>query len=207
MKDRVIALAGLLQALLAVRSIAQEGRVDAELVDPCLESIFRIDADSVAAVYGSAQRLRPGLDCLLRQIHGQGRDPALSRMAATVLHLERKLSRNSAMRTALREGILAVERQRDHYGADPTRNTQRLADLYADTLSQLKPRVMVQGNPLQLSQSAVVAQIRTALLAAMRSAVLWRQLGGSYWDLALKRRAMTSAAQRWLELSGEPDRG
>jgi high frequency lysogenization protein len=56
----------------------------------------------------------------------------------------------------------------------------------------------VQGNPVQLAQPAVVAQIRAVLLAAMRSAVLWRQLGGSYWDLMLRRRALLLAAREWL---------
>jgi high frequency lysogenization protein len=198
MKDRVLALAGLLQSLTAVRQIAQEGRADADLLLPCIDSVFRIDADSVEAVYGGSSRLQPGLQQLLRQLNGGGRDAAISRMAATVLHLERQLAKQPKMLEDLRRGILTVERQREHFGADHTAVSQRLADLYADTLSQLKPRVMVQGNPLQLSQAAVVAQIRAALLAAVRSAVLWRQLGGSYWDLALRRGAMSRIARALL---------
>lgn len=199
MKDRVLALAGLLQALDAVRQIAHEGRADADLVQPCLDSVFRIDAESVEDVYAGADRLKPGLECLLRQIHGQGRDTTLSRMAVTVLHLERKLSRRRRMQDTLRQGIKSVERQREHFGTDHTSVSQRLADLYVDTLSQLKPRVMVHGNPLQLAQSGVIAQIRAALLAAVRSAVLWRQLGGSYWDFVLRRGAMTRIARTMLE--------
>jgi len=199
MKDRVLALAGLLQALMAVRQIAHDGRADADLVQPCLDSVFRLDAENVEAVYGSAQLLRPGLECLLRQINGQGRDLALSRMAATVLQLERQLLRQPRMLEALRVGIEAAERQREHFGGEHSSVSQRLADLYADTLSQLKPRVMVQGNPLQLAQSGVVAQIRAALLAAVRSAVLWRQLGGSYWDFALRRGAMSRIARELLK--------
>lgn len=199
MKDRVLALAGLLQALAAVRQIAHEGRADADLVQPCLDSVFRLDAESVEAVYAGADRLKPGLECLLRQIGGQGRDITLSRMAVTVLHLERQLAKQPKMLDTLRQGIESIERQREHFGADHTTVSQRLADLYADTLSQLKPRVMVQGNPLQLAQSGVVAQIRATLLAAVRSAVLWRQLGGSYWDFALRRGAMTRVARTLLE--------
>lgn len=199
MKDRVLALAGLLQAISAVRQIAHEGRADAELIQPCIDSVFRLDAESVEAVYGSADLLKPGLDCLLRQIGGQGRDLGISRMAASVLQLERQLHKQPRMLDALRQGIESTERQREHFGADHTRVSQRLADLYADTLSQIKPRVMVQGNPLQLAQSAVVAQIRAALLAAVRSAVLWRQLGGSYWDFLLRRGAMTRAARALME--------
>lgn len=199
MKDRVLALAGLLQAITAVRQIAHEGRADAELVQPCIDSVFRLDAENVEAVYGSAKLLKPGLECLLRQIGGQGRDLSVSRMAASVLQLERQLFKQPRMLDALRLGIESTERQREHFGDDHTRISQRLADLYADTLSQIKPRVMVQGNPLQLSQSAVVAQIRAALLAAVRSAVLWRQLGGNYWDFLLRRGVMTRIARELIE--------
>jgi high frequency lysogenization protein len=199
MKDRVLALAGLLQAITAVRQIAHQGRADAELVQPCIDSVFRLDAESVEAVYGNARHLKPGLECLLRQIGGHGRDLSVSRMAASVLQLERQLAKQPRMLDALRLGIESTERQREHFGDDHTRVSQRLADLYADTLSQIKPRVMVQGNPLQLSQSAVVAQIRAALLAAVRSAVLWRQLGGSYWDFLLRRGVMTRIARELIE--------
>lgn len=73
-----------------------------------------------------------------------------------------------------------------------------LGSLYADTISHLKPRVMVQGNPHYLGQAGVVAEIRALLLAAVRSAVLWRQLGGSYWDFLFSRKAMIEAVDRQL---------
>jgi high frequency lysogenization protein len=58
--------------------------------------------------------------------------------------------------------------------------------------------VMVQGNPHYLGQPGVVAEIRAILLAAVRAAVLWRQLGGSYWDFLFSRRAMAAAIDGWL---------
>jgi high frequency lysogenization protein len=42
----------------------------------------------------------------------------------------------------------------------------------------------------------VVAEIRALLLAALRSAVLWRQTGGSLWDFVLRRQAMLEAIER-----------
>ena len=54
-----------------------------------------------------------------------------------------------------------------------------LGTLYADTVSHLRPRVMVQGNPHYLGQADIISEIRAVLLAAVRSAVLWRQMGGS----------------------------
>lgn len=44
----------------------------------------------------------------------------------------------------------------------------------------------------------MVAEIRALLLAAVRSAVLWRQLGGSYWDFLFSRKAMIEAVDRQL---------
>jgi high frequency lysogenization protein len=57
---------------------------------------------------------------------------------------------------------------------------------------------MVQGNPHYLGQPGVVAEIRAILLAAVRAAVLWRQVGGSYWDFLFSRRAMVQAIDAHL---------
>ena len=57
---------------------------------------------------------------------------------------------------------------------------------------------MVQGNPVYLGQPVVVGEVRATLLAALRSAVLWRQLGGSWWDLLLQRRHLVETARELL---------
>ena len=199
MKDRTLALAGLLQAVKLVQRVANEGVGDAPGLDASLASVFRIDADTVESVYGNATLMRPGLEALVAHLEsGRQRDPASSRIAATVLHVERKLIQNSSLMTSIRDGLTDIERQREHFGITHPTVLARLGDLYASTVSRLSPRVLVQGNPVQLAQAPVVAQIRAVLLAAMRSAVLWRQLGGSYWDLILRRRAILAAAKEWL---------
>jgi high frequency lysogenization protein len=74
----------------------------------------------------------------------------------------------------------------------------RLGELYAEQVSPLGARVLVQGNPVYLGQPPVVAEVRALLLAGLRAAVLWRQLGGSRLDFLLRRGAMVDAAQRLL---------
>src|SRR3546814_5375159 len=54
---------------------------------------------------------------------------------------------------------------------------------------------MVQGNPHYLGQADIVSEIRALLLAALRSAVLWRQMGGSLFDFLLGRRQMLAAIE------------
>ena len=198
MKDRALALAGLMQAVKLVARCANEGPGDAPGLDASLASVFRLDAEDAESVFGNASQLEPGLRALIAHLDGGARDPIASRIAVTVLHVERKLSANRAMLQAIQTGLLEAARQREHFGISHPTVIARLADLYATTISTLSPRVLVQGNPVQLAQPAVVAQIRALLMAAVRSAVLWRQMGGSYWDLLMRRRSIVQAARSWL---------
>jgi high frequency lysogenization protein len=72
------------------------------------------------------------------------------------------------------------------------------------TVSNLRPRVLVQGNALYLTQPRVVGRIRTLLLAALRAAVLWRQSGGTRIGLLLKRRRLIAAARRLVSARLSP---
>lgn len=206
-RDRTIALAALLQSVAAVRAMANDGNAAASLTETPLRAVFQRDAQSTEAVFNGLTGLRSGLKRLLDHLDGaEGRDSQELRIAATVLHIERKLIRQSALLTQIGKGVDDIARQREHFGILHATVLGRLGDLYAETVSQLKPRVLVQGNPLHLSQPQVVAQIRALLLAAVRAAVLWRQCGGSYWDLLLRRRALAGCARRLLaDLPGEPN--
>jgi high frequency lysogenization protein len=199
LQDRVIALAALLQAAAAVRALANTGSAPSHLSETPLYAVFQRSAATTEAVFNGLPGLRPGLRLLLGHLDGvTDRDQQELRIAATILHVERKLIRRSDMLERLGEGVENIDRQREHFGLLHPTVVSRLGDLYAETISQLKPRVLVQGNPLHLSQALVVSQVRAMLLAAMRAAVLWRQSGGSYWDLILRRRAIASCARRLL---------
>ena len=200
MKDRTLALAGMMQGLRLVQSIARSGQADESDLAASLTSVFRIDADSAEAVYGSAPLMRTGLETLVGQIRGgEQRDGTLGKMAMTVLNVERQLHARADLLHTLQEGIAEAQRQREHFGVTHPTVIARMGELYANSVSRLPTRVLVQGDPNLLQQEAIVAQVRAGLLAAVRSAVLWRQLRGSYWDFLLRRRAMLDAASDWLD--------
>ena len=67
MDNRMLALAGVAQALAQVRRIADTGQADAAVLATALDSVFRVDAASAEAVYGDASALRPGLLLLRAQ--------------------------------------------------------------------------------------------------------------------------------------------
>lgn len=197
-EERVLALAGLFQACVLAQELANEGRCDETAMEAGVASVFRIDAPSVVGVFGNISNLRLGLRHLIAQLDGNERDMAITRMAVTVMRLERSLAARPELLATLQQGIVAAQRQVEHFGQGSAQVTGRLAELYASTLSTLKPRVMVSGNPLQLQQPAVVEKVRANLLAAVRSAVLWRQVGGRQWQLLLYRRRCSMLARGLL---------
>lgn len=197
MDDRVLALAGLAQALREVRRVAETGQSDGAVLATAMDSVFRLDAPTPEAVYGRAADLAPGLRLLGDYLGNRGQDAALARLALTVLQLERRFSGSPDTTRAVGQGVARIARQAEQLG-DPTHPDvlTAMAKLYAETISHLRPRIMVQGNPHYLGQAGVVAEIRSLLMAALRSAVLWRQLGGSLWDFLLARRALGQALAR-----------
>ena len=200
-ESRVIALAGLLQACRLVREVATTGRADPAVAETSLASIFRIDAESAADIFGGVGGVRLGLEALLEQFDGGQRDLALTRLVLGVLRIERRLARNPRMLDALRTGIESVQRQVDHLGVGHASVLARLAELYVETLSQLRPRIVVHGNPLHLANPQRVEQVRALLLAAVRAAVLWRQVGGSQLRLLIRRREYAMLARGLLARS------
>lgn len=197
-EERVLALAGLYQACELTRQLATQGRCDDGAQETSLASVFRIDAPSVVGVYGSIASLRLGLRTLVAQLDESGNDMAATRMAMTVMRLERSLSGRRELLDQLQQGILSTQRQVEHFGQGSSQVMARLAKLYADTLSSLRPRVMVNGDPQYLQQTAIVEKVRGNLLAAVRSAVLWRQLGGHQWQLLVNRRRCSMLARGLL---------
>jgi high frequency lysogenization protein len=200
-----MALAGLFQAVSLVQQVAREGSADAAPFESSIESVFRIEADSIDAVYGGSARLERGLRTLCRQLARDKtqQDAEIMRYAVSLMFLERQLVRNAKMLERVREGIEIASQQSEHFSVTHENVIARLADTYASTVSQLQPRIMVQGKPEYLNTPANANRIRALLLAGMRSAVLWRQLGGNRLKLLWTRKRIVQCAQGLLEGSAE----
>ncbi len=199
MSTRVLALAGLVQALAQVRRVADTGQANAAILTTAMDSVFRIDSPSPIAVYGDIDSVRPGLTLLRDYFASTQRDEQLPRLVLAVMQLERRFVRDAAMGQRVQAGIRAQAGNAERLGSSHPDVMSALGTLYAETLSHLRPRVLVQGNPHYLGQAPVVAEVRAILLAAVRSAVLWRQCGGSLWDFLLRRRALLEAVRDHLE--------
>jgi len=198
MKDRVIALAGLMQALHQVQGMANNGHFETQPLSVCMDSLFRFDAETPEEVFGSVSHLKPGLLHFTKQLEGQTRDGAIIKMAMSVLQLERQFNRNPEAMRAVQHQLKHLGPLRTERGSTDAEVLGKCGEIYANHISPLGPKVIVQGSPAYLSQPIVVGEIRATLLAAIRAAVLWRQMGGSYWDFFLNRGKMTKAAKDLL---------
>ncbi|MBN8263351.1 MAG: high frequency lysogenization protein HflD [Xanthomonadales bacterium] len=196
--DRVLALGSLLVALSQVRRIAETGQSDTATLQVALDSVFRLDPADTAAAVGGVDAVRPGLRLLRDYLAGTNKDEALGKLAMAVMQLERRFVADAAMTERVRTGLRALQGPVERLGSPHHDVVAGLASLYADTISHLRPRVMVQGNPHYLGQAGVVAEIRALLLAALRAAVLWRQMGGSLWDFLFRRRDMAAAIDQLM---------
>lgn len=192
MSERTLALAALFQACVQARSLAREGRTGCGEAGnrTLLASIFKLDTDSVIDVYGGAENLAQGLTAVERHLNSGPRDGDVLRYAVSLLHLRGKLMRDPAIAGRLRDLIVETQRQREHLGLAHPQTLSRLAEVYQETISQLGPRVVVRGERAYLSQPRTVAHIRAVLLAGVRAAVLWHQVGGRRRQLLLSRRAI-----------------
>jgi len=201
LRDRTLALAGIFQAASLVKEVANRGMADRHDVEMTLRTLFVTDPQDTDEVYGRVEYLRTGLQTLLDQLEGgnRRRDLDIARYVVSLLHLQRKLKRNRPMLARVAEGIERARRQSQHYAIDHPNVIANLADTYTETLSTLQPRIMVSGESQHLTHPDNANLIRALLLAGIRSAVLWDQLGGSRWQILLRRRRIVDEARRILE--------
>lgn len=184
-----------------VKQTARTGRNDEIALRSTVLSVFMIDANDILDVYGGLPSLVLGLKALKRQLSEPRQvDPETARYASTLIYLEPMLSQNRSMTGAITQAIQEArdvwERSTDRLDPEVFR---LLATAYQQTVSTLKPRIMVAGEQRQLADPQNANQIRTLLLAGIRSALLWRQAGGSKWRVLFLRSRMQKIVQELLD--------
>lgn len=200
-ESRTLALAGVFRAASLVNILANEGTISEGNLRVSVESIFETDPDNVIQVFGNTNNLSLGFKTLVNQLgkDSRNRDMDISRYVVSMLFLERRLMKTSEMLETLSTGVELATRQSEHFSTTHENVIANLADLYSRTISELGPRIMVNGEQSYLETTAISNKIRTVLLAGIRSAVLWQQLGGRRWHVIFNRGKYLKIAQSFLE--------
>lgn len=193
--DRTIAFAGICQAVALVQQVAKNGHCDSDAFETSLKAILNTNPSNTVGVYGREVDLKLGLECLVKGIDSTPSGSEITRYIISLMALERKLqSRNDAM-SQLGDRIQMLERQLDHFELLDEQMLSNLASVYLDVISPVGPRIQVTGTPSVLQQTSNQHKVRALLLSGIRSAVLWRQVGGKRRHLIFGRKKMVEQAQ------------
>ncbi|MGI2210411.1 high frequency lysogenization protein HflD [Shewanella baltica] len=199
--NRTMAFAGILQAIAQVQHLARHGELDNAELAASLNTILVTNPDNTADVYQDKIVLQKGYKLILNQLGDSSqKDVEITRYLVGVLALERKLVRSNSGLGMLAERINQVNRQLHHFAITDEQVIANLASIYSDIISNLGPKIQISGNPVCLQRPIIQQKIRALLLAAMRSAVLWRQLGGKRRHLVFARKTIVDTAKKSLTL-------
>jgi len=206
LQNRVLALAAMVQCAQLVSGIARKGVADAVEIETCISSIFAPSTSVPEHMYGGIAKLRTGLITLSHLLQGDDMGKDIQRVkelmayTGSMMTLERKLSRNPDMLKELAEGMQRIEKQSEYFNGFMHDNIiAAIADLYGETISTMKPRIIVRGKSDYLRHSGNTNKVRALLLAGIRGAHLWRIHGGSHLQLLLRRRALGRKAAELLK--------
>jgi high frequency lysogenization protein len=197
LEEQVLALAGVAQVARLVDQISRTGSYPTEFLGPVINSLFVFDPGSTAEVYGGTANVKLGLqnlaNLLANQDSAESRD--MVRYVFSLLYLERKFAANPEMMAVVHSRLEHTQFKADHFSNHMHEVCHSLAAIYQDSLSTFKYRIKVTGSMQQLQDPTNADIIRALLLAGVRSAFLWRQLGGRRWKLLLQRKSLRRIAQ------------
>lgn len=194
MRRRVMALAGVFQSAELAGSVASTGQWDQTAMTASIGSLFEFESDSVEAVFGGLGGLVSGLTALVNNLAGD-RDPGVLQAVVHLLTLGKRLQADNEMSQQIRDGLEALAVHRRDTSVDDDEQWRRLGEIYVATISTLKPRIIVRGNPVFLQQGKYVSTIRACLLCGVRAGLMWHQLGGSRLQIILRGRRVLALAR------------
>jgi high frequency lysogenization protein len=189
-RDITLALAGVFQAASLVRQIANTGMANSAVIESSLETLFKFDSATVEDVYGGLAGVGTGLKVLREQLSSSRvrRDVEITRYVVSMITLEKKLSADTSMLALIAKTLEEIRASLDYFSLMHENTVLKLGQLYKDTISHLQPRIIVSGERPYLGNEHNASRVRALLLAGLRSAILWRQCGGTRWSILLGRR-------------------
>ena len=196
LQQQVIALAGVVQAARMVDQVAKTGSYPAAFFEASLRSLFAFDAPTVDAVYGNIQGVKLGLRSVVDMLTDATNEDhvAMGAYVRGLLKLEDQFGKRPDLQEVVASRLRHVNFKAQHFSDDAVELAASISAIYQDTISRLPYRIKVKGNVQHLQQTKNADLVRTLLLAGLRSAHLWRQLGGRPRHFLLKGGKLAATA-------------
>lgn len=199
--EQQLALAGVVQAALLVQQIARTGNCDEAAFAASISSICVTEPETPQQVFGQLNNLKMGFTGLYGQLSNKAvaKDAEITRYIASMLGLERKLAAKPNVLNELGVRISNVQRQLGHVEFEHSQIVQSLASTYVDIISPLATKIQIAGNPTHLKSESNQHKVRALLLAGVRAAVMWRQMGGKRRHILFNRKRILQSAKLALQ--------
>lgn len=195
-RAQTIALAAICQAALMIRQTSRGQGTSVESLECLFNGIMVTAPDTVFDVYQSLPDIAEGSKLMVHQLSGQttSKDVELTRYVAGIMSLSKKLMKNTRALNNLRNDIEDVARRLEHFEIDSPSIIQNFAESYSSAISPIGAKIQVIGNPEVLKQPSNQAKVRALLLAGVRAAILWRQMGGQRRQFLFSRKQILKDA-------------
>lgn len=192
-QERLLALAGVFEAAALVDRLAKTGQVQEGALGCMLGSLLVRNPKDTLEVYGGDHlNLRDGMRALAGALerNPQSLPRETLRYAVALISLQRQLDKRDDMLQVIGNRLQQIDSQAQLFGIAHDNVIAACAALYQDTLSTFRQRIQVHGEMRHLQDNRNADKVRALLLAGIRSAMLWRQLGGRRWQLLFSRRKL-----------------
>ena len=198
-QQQTLALAAVMQAANAVQNIAEKQQFDD--VSALIDSIYVIDPKNFQDVFPDPHLLLGGLKSLESFYCSKQALPSKKATISTalgLLQLANLLDKDADVKKILQLRLQSLIAKRALNFNDSPAYFQ-LASAYVDSVGSFAFRIQVQGKVEYLQQENNVEKIRSILLAGLRAALLWKQLGGKRWHLIFKKHTLQKTIQSLVE--------
>ena len=198
--NQVLAFAAMCQCAQLVHNIARTRTIDNQQWQVCVNSLVITDPENATDIYSSSADLFLGFKILIAQLsdNNDNRSVEVTKYVAGLIALERKLMKSPKSLAMMSQRVDQVKRQLHHFTVNDPAVIANFASIYSDIISPLGSKIQISGVPEQLQQKIIQEKIRALLLAGIRAAVLWRQMGVKRRHLLLARKELVTNAQQQL---------
>jgi high frequency lysogenization protein len=183
-----LALAGVVQAAALVHRTAAGEGVDERQRCALLRAVPTHKAADLAEVFPDPADYRYGAGIAIDALAGRTAAPEVLRYTLQLIELSGLLRGVPQIVEKLGNLLDTVDREAP--------SEAELARIYQQTISTLGKRIQVTGDAQVLQREETAERIRSLLLAGIRMAWLWQQLGGRRWHLLLRRGPLVKALQQ-----------
>jgi len=194
LKNETISLGAIYQACNEIKKIAWQGEINNNIIEPLINSVYQTTSEEIEDVFISIKRLNSGLDFLRRQLVGDAfsRDGEVSRYFEAIGVLVKNMNKKDKVLDKLRTELTKQSMPINEDNLD--QHALFLSELYLSTISTVEPRIIVNGDNKYLTDKKNAAMIRSLLLCAIRSYILWQQSGGSKFRIFIFKKKIAELA-------------